>query len=227
MRQKATAASEVVAGGLAFVRRLSDNTFNVQHLVKPARRRPGSGSRFPVPPAETSPAGWSIAVGEIRLSDFAAEVNHVFGRETVHWKELLLTAPTFQVEPLAASVAEIWLQDGRVVFTDPSFAPPVRMALTLLDIHVGAFSSESQGLARVTVSARIEDDLARLQISGTSNPISAPAETSVRGLLQNVSLMPLGPYAAKYLGYELTAGDIGLESACRIRAGSSPSRTPS
>ena len=52
VRRKATVATIVLTGGSAFVRRREDNTFNVQHLVKPAppvTRDPVA--RFPTPPA--------------------------------------------------------------------------------------------------------------------------------------------------------------------------------
>jgi hypothetical protein len=216
VRQTVKADSIVVSGGSAFVRRLSDHTLNFQHLMKPVPRKPrDTVARLSSPRMEAPAAGWSVAVGEIRLTDFAAEVDRVFGHETVEWKELLFARPTFQVNPPTGSVAGISLRDGKLVFTDLSLEPPVRMALTLLDMRIGAFSSASPGLARVAVSARI-DTLAPVQISGKTNPIGAPGETDVRGLVQNVNLVPLSPYTAKYLGYELTAGDFGLDVACVI-----------
>ena len=203
IRQAIDVASIVVTGGSAVVKRLADRTFNVQRLMKP----PGTPSL----PAKGSPPAWSFSVGEVRLKDFTAEVSDVFGRETVKWKELVLAKPTFRLNPLAASVAAISLRDGEIAFIDPSLVPPVRMAVSLLDVRIGAFSSEKPAMARVAINAKI-DESAPLQIYGETNPIGQLGETSVRGLLQNVNMVPLSPYAAKYLGYQLTAGSFGLET---------------
>lgn len=216
VRQRITVSSIVVAGGTASVRRLADSSLNVQHLVKPARAPSRPAERPTERPAKGSPANWSVAVGEIHLTNFTAAVDRLFGRETVEWKDLVFSGPTFQMSPPTAAVAGISLRNGALTFTDVSVEPPVRMALTLLDVAVGAFSTANSGPAHVSVHARI-DTLAPLQISGTTSPIGAQGETSVRGLLQNVSLVPLSPYSAKYLGYELTAGDLTLEVMCSIQ----------
>ena len=79
-----------------------------------------------------------------------------------------------------------------------------------------AFSSESPGLARVAVSARYRRPRPASDFR-KEQPDLRSVETSVRGLAQNVSLLPLGAYAAKYLGYELTAGAFSMEVACLIQ----------
>ena len=208
VRQTIEVASIDITGGSAVLRRLPDNSFNFQHLRRPVRT-PSAAATAPA-------ANWNVAVGEIRLADFAAVVNNIFGSETVEWKELRISKPTFQMNPPAASVAAVTLRDGRLIFTDPSLMPPVRMTLTHLDVSMGGFSSELPTLARVAVSAEI-DNAAPLQISGASNPIRGQGETSFRGLLQNVSLVPLSPYTAKYLGYELANGEISLDTKFLIQ----------
>lgn len=202
VQQKIAVASIVITGGSAVLRRLPDNSFNVQHVIKPV----------PTPSLTkaATAANWHVSVGEIRLADFGAGMNQVFGRETVQWKELRFSKPTFQMNPLAASIAAVTLKDGKLMFTDHSLTPPVRMALTHLDIRIGGFSSDNPRGASVAVKAKI-DNVAKLQISGETNPIHKQGETNVRGLLQNVNLVPLSPYAAKYLGYELTKGGLGLD----------------
>jgi hypothetical protein len=203
LRQTIEAASLVVTGGSAVLRRLSDNSFNVQHQMKPGNT-----------PSVTRPATsahWNVGLAEIRLADFAAEINSVFGHETVAWKDLRISKPAFQMNPPAASVAEVTLQDGKLVFTDSSLQPPVRMALTHLDARIGAFSWANPRPVSVAVHARIDD--AELQISGETNTTGTQGAMNLRGLLQNVSLVPLSPYVAKYLGYELTAGALSLDVA--------------
>jgi hypothetical protein len=158
-----------------------------------------------------------VAVGEIRLADFATEADNVFGRETLEWKELGLSKPTFRTNPFAVSVAAVTLRGGNLVFTDPSVMPPVRMAMTQLDIRIGGFSTESPQMADLALHARI-DDAAPLQISGEANPLLGEGEMNVRGLLQNVDLTPLSPYAAKYLGYELAAGELSMDVAFSLQS---------
>ena len=209
LHQKIDVASIAITGGSAVLSRLPDNSFNVQHLVKPMLT--------PSMTTAATSANWNFAAGEIRLADFAAEVNHVFGRETVGWKELVLSKPTFQMRPLTASFAAVTLSEGNLVFTDASSEPPVTMALNHLDVRMGGFSSVDPRLANVAVHANI-NDAAQLQISGETNLTHVEGETNVRGLIQNVNLTPLSPYAARYLGYELTAGELSLDVAFSIQS---------
>ncbi len=205
-RQTIEVASIVVTGGSATVRRLADGSFNVEHVIEPA----------PAPPEAkaASHAGWQVSVGEVRLLDFGAEVSPGIGRGAVRWKELLVSEPAFQMNPPTASVAAITLTDGAIVFTDQP-STPVKMALTALDIRIGALSSESSRGADVAIKAKLDND-ARLQISGRTNPISSQGATNLRGLLKNVKLVSLSPYAAKYLGYELENGELNLDVKCLI-----------
>ena len=133
-----------------------------------------------------------------------------FGRETMDWKELRLSEPSFNSNPFAASVGGVALRDGTLRFTDQSVVPPVRMALTRLGINIGAFSSTDRRLASVAVRGTV-DNVSPFQISGQTNPLGAPGTTTVRGMLQNVNLLPLSPYAAKYLAYELSEGELSLD----------------
>jgi hypothetical protein len=195
--------SIAATGVTAAITRRDDGSFNVQHILKPV-------PALPAMPASAS-AGWSVHAGEIRLSDFAAVVSNVFGKETLDWKELRISEPAFRMNPFAASVDAVTLRDGKLEFTDPSLEPAVRMALTDLNVQIGGFSSDNPRAASVAVHARIES-AAPLQISGETNPISESGTASIRGLLQNADLLPLGPYASKYLGYELAAGDLSLDT---------------
>lgn len=207
-RQTIGIASIVLTGGSAVLRRLPDASFNVQHLI-------GAGPAG-LATREARPDSWRLVAGEIRLASFAARVTDVLGSETISWKELLLSAAKFQTNPPAASIGAITLRDGNLVFTDPSLTPPVTMAMTHLDVRIGGFSSADPRLANVAVNAEI-GEVAQLQISGQTNPISSPAETSLRGLLRNINLVPLSPYAAKYLGYELIEGELSLDISLLVQ----------
>ena len=166
VRRNIKVDSIVITGGTGVLRRLPDDSFNVQHMMR--------AGRIPSEAEAASSGNWNVSIGEIRLANFAAEVNDVFGREMIRGKQLLFSKPTFQMNPPLISVDEVVLQGGEVVFTDPSVAPPAMMALTHLD---------------------------------------------VRGLLRNMSLVPLSPYAAKYLGYEVAAGDLSLDVAFSMEDG--------
>ena len=203
VRQTVDVASVAMTGGFAAVNRLPDGSFNVQHLMRPARA--------PLAVRASTPAGWSVHAGEIRLSDFAAVVSNVFGRETLDWKELRVSAPAFRMSPFAASVGSIVLSGGTLAFIDPSLDPSVKMALNDVNVQIGGFSSENPSPARVAINAKIES-AAPFQVSGDTSPISGSRTANIRGLLQNAELLPLSPYAAKYLGYELAAGDISLDT---------------
>ena len=208
LHQKVDIASIVMTGGTAALNRLPDGSFNVQHFLKPPR----GPSVKPAPPL----AGWRVHVGEIRLSNFAAVVSNVFGQETLDWKELRVSAPAFRMNPFSASVGSITLRGANLAFADPSLEPTVKMALTDVNVEVGGFSSDSPRAASVSVLARIEGG-APFQISGAVNPISGSMTANVRGLLQHAELLPLSPYAAKYLGYQLAAGDLSLDTTVALQ----------
>jgi len=202
------AASLLVEGGRIVARRLPDGSLNFQHIVSPAR--PPSAKKA------GSPSEWKLAVGEIRVADFRAEMDNARNRVSAGWKELLLSKPALQTKPLGGSIASIALQEGSLEFADSSVAPPARLALTGLEIKIGGFSSADPRKASVAARAAI-DATARLQVYGDTNPIYGGGDTKIRALLQNVELAALSPYAAKYLGYELAAGDISLDSALSIQ----------
>jgi hypothetical protein len=209
VRQTIEVASIRISAGSFVLRRLPDNSFNFQHVIKPARG--------PSVTKAAASSNWNVTVGQISLADFAAEVDHASVRETLGCKELRFSSPTFQTNPTAVSVTEVALRDGELVFTDLSVKPPVRMAMTHLHVGMGGLSSANSRLASLAVNAKIEN-VAQLQISGETNPFGPQGETNLRGLLRNVNLVPLSPYAAKYLGYELTAGELSLDTALLIRA---------
>jgi len=194
--------SIAVTNGAAVLRKLPDGSLNVQHVFVPARV---------ISPAHAStPDDWTVTVGEIRLADFKADVNDIFGRETITWKDLQLSGSTLQSQSLVISITGATLQDGKLDFTDGSSTPPVKMALTHLNVHIGKISSVSPQPAKLAVSGVI-DDVAPLQISGTANPLNTQAVTNIRGLLQNVNLVPLSPYAERYFGYALAEGKLNLD----------------
>jgi hypothetical protein len=114
------------------------------------------------------------------------------------------------------AIGEVRLRDGTLVFADPSQSPPVEMTLAHLDVRIGAFSSTDPRPASVALQAEIGTS-ARLQISGETNPLVMRGETNLRGLLRNLSLLPLGPYSSRYLGYQLTAGELNLDVSLLIR----------
>ena len=208
VQQKIEVAAIIIAGGSVGLRRLTDHSFNVQHVLKSAPT--------PSPAKASTSNSWQVSVGEIRLADFSAEVSHLFGRETVEWKELRILEPAFRMNPFAASIAAVTLGGGKLSFADRSSSPPVAVALTDLDIRIGALSVEDPRGASVSVKAKIERG-AELQISGKTNPIHKQGETNIRGLLQDVNLVPLSPYAARYLGYEIKEGKLTLDVKCSIQ----------
>ena len=53
--------SVVLTGGSAFVRRRTDNSFNLQHLLQPKRAPPVTSA--------APHAAWRMAIGEVRLRD--------------------------------------------------------------------------------------------------------------------------------------------------------------
>jgi hypothetical protein len=133
------------------------------------------------------------------------------------------TKKTGLFAPWKLSFGELALREGGIDFIDSSVDPPVSLAMTAMDIKIGSISSESSRSASVAAHTTL-NVAGRLEISGEANPIRKEADTTLHALLRNVDLPALSPYAAKYLGYELSAGVLGIDSSWSIQGGNIEAR---
>lgn len=112
--------------------------------------------------------------------------------------------------PPPITIGRVTLQNAGVQLADRSVKPNARLALTELSGTITGLSSAQ--LARADVDLRgTVDGSAPVVITGRLNPLGEPAYTDLKIDFRNIELLPIGPYVAKYAGYELSRGSLTLD----------------
>lgn len=119
-----------------------------------------------------------------------------------------------QIKPIIR-IGEIAVSGGNINYTDNFVQPHYVADLTEVSGKVGAFASDSDQSADLTLTGRIDHD-APLQISGNLNPLHQPIKLNIKGSANGIELTRLTPYAAKYAGYGIEKGKLSMQVNYRI-----------
>jgi hypothetical protein len=127
--------------------------------------------------------------------------------------------PGTQVEtkpaPASGTPADRWsigvlqITRGRASLVDRSVKPAATLEMTDLDVVVRGLSSEPRSRAQVQADAKMGG--APLSVTGTLQPRFLGDATDLAIRSHGIDLTPLGPYVAKYAGYELQKGKLDLD----------------
>lgn len=120
------------------------------------------------------------------------------------------SAPAF-----ALAIGSTKLANGRIDFTDRFVRPNYSAALSGLEGSLGAFRTGSTEMAPLTLTGRVAGT-GVLEIAGTLNPMARPLALDIRAKASEIELSPLSPYAARYAGYGIERGKLGMEVAYKI-----------
>lgn len=181
-----------------------------------------------------------VQVREAALSDFYARLS-VSPQGRLNLQDLGQTAPpaadgakpaaaaASAVAPAAAASATstasagpaaiiqmgpISMVNGRVLFSDRFIQPNYTANLTDLTGKLSRFSNQPTGgvvqLADLELRGRAEGT-ASLEILGKLNPLAQPLALDVKGLVRDLELSPLSPYAVKYAGYGIERGKLSVD----------------
>lgn len=113
------------------------------------------------------------------------------------------------------AVGTLRVERGRVSFVDRTMAPPVVLDTT--DIAATVTNLSTRETERSAVEARMQVlGAAPLSIEGTVNPLQTGAFTDMTVRSKAIDLTPLGPYFARYAGYDLAKGKLDLDVRVRI-----------
>lgn len=108
----------------------------------------------------------------------------------------------------------ISMVNGRVLFSDRFIQPNYTANLTDLTGKLSRFSNQPTGgvvqLADLELRGRAEGT-ASLEILGKLNPLAQPLALDVKGLVRDLELSPLSPYAVKYAGYGIERGKLSVD----------------
>jgi hypothetical protein len=118
------------------------------------------------------------------------------------------------VRPAPWSVALLQIDRGGVGVVDRSIAPPAVLSVSDLAVRVRGLSSDVAARAQVDVTAKVSG--APFSVKGTLSPRMVNDATELKIGSKGIDLTPLGPYAGRYVGYELDKGKLDLELAYRV-----------
>ena len=121
--------------------------------------------------------------------------------------------------PLQVAVEHTELRGGLVDFTDRFIRPNYSARLSELTGTLGAFASGNPATAPLTVRGKVAGT-GLLEIDGQINP-GGPLAMNLRANATDIELVPLSPYAGKYVGYEIERGKLSTRLQYQIEPGGS------
>jgi len=108
------------------------------------------------------------------------------------------------------SVGSILITNAAFAYEDDSLPSPATLDITQLDVSVTGLSTDPGTRADLRVTGRIGNH-GTIDVAGRVNPLSLDAETEVQAALRQMDLVPVGPYAGKYAGYDVRKGKLTVE----------------
>jgi len=126
------------------------------------------------------------------------------------------------VDPLAPviQIGPISLVQGKVFFSDRFVKPNYSANLSELTGKLSAFSATPVAgqppMADLELRGRAEGT-ASLEILGKLNPLANPLALDIKGVVRDLELPPLSPYAVKYAGHGIQRGKLSVDVAYQIR----------
>ena len=166
--------------------------------------------RGEAPSAPSAPAGGPLAAGvavaatSSRGGAQSAPPGAVAGANAL--------APQIRIGPIS-------LVQGRVYFSDRFVKPNYSANLSELTGKLSAFSSASAqdqaAMADLELRGRAEGT-ASLEIVGKLNPLVEPLALDIKGVVRDLELPPLSPYAIKYAGHGIERGKLSVDVAYQV-----------
>jgi hypothetical protein len=112
-------------------------------------------------------------------------------------------------------IARARMKDCRLEMIDLTTNPPATLALNRLEGTLAGLSSKPGARAEVHVKG-VAGETAALALDGLVDPLGADTFSDLVLTAHAVDLAPLGPYAARYLGYALDRGRLDVDMRYRL-----------
>jgi hypothetical protein len=107
---------------------------------------------------------------------------------------------------------------GRIEFTDTAVAPRFRTMLRGLEADLQPVAGDA---GRTAIRLRgLLGDGAPVEVDGTGTLLASPLRLDLRGVVRDLELARLNPYAIGYLGHRIVRGRLTSEATYRYDAGS-------
>jgi len=118
-------------------------------------------------------------------------------------------------EPIFITLDRFVVEKAAMGFIDRSLQPNVYVSLNEISGVIEGLASSELARATVSLSGKV-DGVAPVSVTGKINPLSAQAFTDLKVTMKAIELVPVGPYAGKFAGYELARGSLNLDVKCRV-----------
>jgi hypothetical protein len=113
------------------------------------------------------------------------------------------------------AIGEIVITNTTASFTDRSLKPNVNLDIEQVNGTISGLSSGQLQHADLNLGAKVEG-VGPAHITGTINPFSQTSTNDIKISLQDMDLVPAGPYVAKFAGYGLAEGKLNLDLAYEL-----------
>jgi len=172
-----------------------------------------------------------LSIEEVALTDFfskilitaegSTNIKTIFGaRETeAGTQDADGEAKTNQTETIAETgssatpefiqIKMVTLQGGSIDFSDLNVKPAVRLPMEKVGGRISGLDAIAENKADVLLEGLVRGNVP-IKIAGKINPLITPPYADVSLSFTSVDLSPFTPYAEKYLGYELTKGQLSV-----------------
>jgi uncharacterized protein involved in outer membrane biogenesis len=127
-------------------------------------------------------------------------------------------SPPIAPDPVI-DIGSVTLTQGRVMFSDRFIRPNYSINLSQLNGQISQLSSRPiNGVvepADIEMQGR-ETGIGSLLVRGKVNPFAKPLGLDIQGMLRDLELPPLSPYAIKYAGYGIKRGKMSADVSYKI-----------
>lgn len=175
------------------------------------------GVEYSSTPARITVADVSIADPEARLvrrKDNSLNVSTISRQ-----KPAAKPQPTIQAGPTAPSqfiaVDRVALANASVRYVDQSIEPNVQTSIDQLSGTIAQLTSAAIDRADVDFNGRI-GGTAPFSVKGKINVLADPIAADVHLEAHDSDLLPLAPYVAKFVGFQLASGAVSFDSKAKV-----------
>lgn len=109
-------------------------------------------------------------------------------------------------------VGVVYLKQGRFTFADKTLSPQFESVVAPVDLTVTGFSLDPNRRTELDLTAVI-DGSAPVTAKGWISPLKNPMEANSTVTLQNLDLVALSPYSAKFIAYPVASGQLDWQAS--------------
>jgi len=118
----------------------------------------------------------------------------------------------------AITIGRLRVENGRLDLADRTLAPPFATTVHDLAGALAGLSTAEDAPARVELNGRV-GKYGDARVRGALEPVAPATRTNLELRLRNLALADFTPYAVKFAGYRIEAGQLSATLRYRVREG--------